>query len=379
MHRNRNAIPVFPIKVLVLILVVSLFFCLSRVLFAEVKAETEVQILSHSGYTTPENMFRVVGEVTNLGNRFLGPVFLNFTFYDTGNNIILSKNDSIILSVLAPNRTSPFTSYVVGNQASMVSSYSVSVASYSLATARPYDLNIVAQKYDNTSVYGVIENRGYVNVSSTMVYATFYDDSKKVVDSSSTDPGAIEDIERGKSTAFEISHLVLPHIFERAKWYSLTAECLQYSLMQEEGLVRFLPPPFATLASYPSANVTLGQAITFNATGSHASENRTIVSYNWAFGDNSTGKGITITHTYAAVGNYTVELTVKDNEGLDTMAIQIVRVTEDTTEGGDPNIVFYTFGAMVGISAAILFTAVIIAKKRQKPKRRRQEKAGRTE
>ena len=41
----------------------------------------------------------------------------------------------------------------------------------------------------------------------------------------------------------------------------------------------------------------------------------TIASYSWAFGDGSTGDGVTATHTYAASGTYTVALTVTDNRG----------------------------------------------------------------
>jgi PKD repeat protein len=39
------------------------------------------------------------------------------------------------------------------------------------------------------------------------------------------------------------------------------------------------------------------------------------VIYNWNFGDGSSASGITVTHTFNAVGSYTVTLTVKDREG----------------------------------------------------------------
>ena len=41
----------------------------------------------------------------------------------------------------------------------------------------------------------------------------------------------------------------------------------------------------------------------------------TIVSYDWGFGDNTTGSGVTVSHTYTAVGIYDVELTVTDDRG----------------------------------------------------------------
>jgi parallel beta-helix repeat protein len=56
------------------------------------------------------------------------------------------------------------------------------------------------------------------------------------------------------------------------------------------------------------------QEITFNGTGSFDLDG-TISNYSWNFGDGTTGKGSTITHTYSSNGNYTVTLTVKDNDG----------------------------------------------------------------
>jgi len=56
------------------------------------------------------------------------------------------------------------------------------------------------------------------------------------------------------------------------------------------------------------------QEITFNGTGSFDLDG-TIGNYSWNFGDGTTGKGSTITHTYYSNGNYTVTLTVTDNDG----------------------------------------------------------------
>ncbi len=41
-----------------------------------------------------------------------------------------------------------------------------------------------------------------------------------------------------------------------------------------------------------------------------------IASYQWNFGDGSSGTSVTATRTYAAAGTYTVTLTVTDNQGL---------------------------------------------------------------
>ena len=57
----------------------------------------------------------------------------------------------------------------------------------------------------------------------------------------------------------------------------------------------------------------IGQELTFDASGSFA-PNSNIISYVWDFGDDSTGSGVTATHSYSERGVYTVGLTVTDDE-----------------------------------------------------------------
>lgn len=54
-------------------------------------------------------------------------------------------------------------------------------------------------------------------------------------------------------------------------------------------------------------------SLTFDGSGS--TDDGTIVTYAWDFGDNSTGSGVSPTHTYAETGKYTVTLTVTDDGG----------------------------------------------------------------
>ena len=54
-----------------------------------------------------------------------------------------------------------------------------------------------------------------------------------------------------------------------------------------------------------------GQMITFDGSAS-ADPNGDALTYSWNFGDGSSGSGVNPTHTYAAAGNYTVTLTVRD-------------------------------------------------------------------
>ena len=68
-------------------------------------------------------------------------------------------------------------------------------------------------------------------------------------------------------------------------------------------------PPVASFA--PSLHRT---GCSFDGTGSSDADG-TIGSYDWNFGDGTTGAGAAPTHTYSAAGTYTVALTVTDNSG----------------------------------------------------------------
>ncbi|MCK4758120.1 MAG: PKD domain-containing protein, partial [Thermoplasmata archaeon] len=76
------------------------------------------------------------------------------------------------------------------------------------------------------------------------------------------------------------------------------------------------PPPLPPVAEAgPDQAIDMGVAIILDGSGSYDPDG-TIVSYDWDFGDGTTGTGINALITYAAVGNYTIELTVTDNDGL---------------------------------------------------------------
>jgi len=71
-------------------------------------------------------------------------------------------------------------------------------------------------------------------------------------------------------------------------------------------------PPAASFFATPLIGAE-GDVVTFDATAS--SDDGWIVDYQWNFGDDSTGSGNVITHTYPNVGVYVVTLTVTDNNG----------------------------------------------------------------
>ncbi len=77
------------------------------------------------------------------------------------------------------------------------------------------------------------------------------------------------------------------------------------------------------VAAFTSSSLDL----TVSVDGSGSSDpDGTIASYTWAFGDGSSGTGVTSSHTYAAAGSYQVTLTVKDDKGATTALTKPVSV-----------------------------------------------------
>jgi parallel beta-helix repeat protein len=83
-------------------------------------------------------------------------------------------------------------------------------------------------------------------------------------------------------------------------------------------------PPIASFSFSPEDPVVY-ETVTFDAFSSHDIDGR-IVSYQWSYGDGTTGEGEVTTHSYSEPGNYTVNLTVKDDKGAKDTTSRVIHI-----------------------------------------------------
>jgi PKD repeat protein len=83
--------------------------------------------------------------------------------------------------------------------------------------------------------------------------------------------------------------------------------------------------PTATFVTSPT-NPIIGQQVNFNAAQSRPAPGRTIRSFDWDFGDGTSGSGSQTSHAYASTGTFTVLLTVTDDAGRIATAAQTITV-----------------------------------------------------
>jgi len=102
------------------------------------------------------------------------------------------------------------------------------------------------------------------------------------------------------------------------------------------------------------------EAITFDGRGSSDPDGGAIQSWEWDFGDGSTGTGETVTHIYRTVGTFTVQLTVTDDEGQSSTA-----VTTTATVQNRPVVTRSSGGGGSGMVFLLLLGCTVAATRRQ--------------
>jgi len=96
----------------------------------------------------------------------------------------------------------------------------------------------------------------------------------------------------------------------------------RYNIINKTINVTENQPPIASFSYYPE-NPIINETITFNASNS-TDPDGTIENYEWDFGDGEIAEGKIVTHSYSSAGNYTVKLTVADNEGAANSTAQVI-------------------------------------------------------
>ncbi len=84
-------------------------------------------------------------------------------------------------------------------------------------------------------------------------------------------------------------------------------------------------PPIAAFGFDPAAPL-VGDAVHFDASSS-SDPDGWIASYAWDFGDGAIGSGVGFDHAFSAVGDFTVTLTVTDNDGMTDTVSHVVSVS----------------------------------------------------
>lgn len=115
-------------------------------------------------------------------------------------------------------------------------------------------------------------------------------------------------------------------------------------------------PPLAD-AGQKLITVDVGKTVVLNASAS--SDNVGIASYEWDFGDGTTGAGIIVTHIYNEPGNYTVTLSVNDMAG--NLATDIIVITVLQTSEPPIWIIVAT-----GMTIIVTIASIIILRKKRK-------------
>lgn len=149
--------------------------------------------------------------------------------------------------------------------------------------------------------------------NGTAVYAT----APTSLSASSTDPlgrnlGYIWDFGDGQGG----SGANVTHTFSAAGTYTLNVRATNtasQSTTTSQQLTVLSPAVTTPTISSSPPSPSVGQTVSFS--GKASSPKGLALSFQWAFGDGSTGTGANVTHAYANAGTYSVSLTVQDTNG----------------------------------------------------------------
>jgi len=159
---------------------------------------------------------------------------------------------------------------------------------------------------------------------------------------------------------------ITTHIYNKRGVYAITLK-----VIDDDGLsnctaisINVGTPPVASFTFFPE-NPKVKEEVTFDASNSSGIE-KPIVEFSWFFEDtqnNETTTSFTITHIFVSAGNWTVTLTVYDEDGLFDSVSKIVPVSYEAFKEAGIGTETVVAIIIVVIIAAI---AIVVMKKRSK-------------
>ena len=200
----------------------------------KVEGETDVEILSHTGFLTSDGYFRVVGEVKNNENTSIEDVTIEIALFDSDGKLIQTYEQYTNLGVLLTGRKATFNLWVTNKtEVALIKTYEPKVVHYKeFPEGKPEELEILWHTTSNISIYGEIKSTGFEAANFIAVYAMFYDENERITD---TEMDVIDSLDPNDDDVFEIP-FPSKDIAERATYYSLTAESREFAIKRETEL-----------------------------------------------------------------------------------------------------------------------------------------------
>jgi len=116
-------------------------------------------------------------------------------------------------------------------------------------------------------------------------------------------------------------------------------------------------PPNAVIVG--DTEGVVGQVVNFSGGESTPGEGSQIVSYAWDFDDGSESNGVDVSHAFNNSGNYQVELTVTDNNGLTDSTTHKINIEQapDTPEPEQPPVAVINGPSKAEVGETVTFSA----------------------
>jgi len=229
------------LKCIVALIILLEVLTLLDVLILPSKADSDIVILSETGYLDFLGYYHIVGEIQNVGEQSIGFVRIEVAFYTSNDNLIATRFNLVMLRILLVGRKSPFDVVLFDAVSSSEVHHSRINETHSIINPIPNGLKILTQRsyVDDMGcmhVLGEIGNIETTAASNVKLVATYYDGAGNVIAATSTPLDPIErNLSAGASAQFEI--LLDAERTAYVKGYELTAESNEYACAGSESLL----------------------------------------------------------------------------------------------------------------------------------------------